>query len=500
MTAVPIHEALADKLLLGAALGPLEPWSTWLAVLKGAFGLKLETSERRVFRTIAGGRKPPRGRVRELWCAVSRRAGKSRMAAAVATVLAACEDHTGKLARGEIGYVLVLSASKSQATLVFNYIVGFLEASDVLRQEIESVGSDEIRLRGNIVIGVHTNNFRSVRGRTLLACIFDEVAFWRDETSASPDVETYRAILPALATTGGMLIGISSAYRKIGLLYTRHRDYFGKDDPDVLVVQGATEQFNPTIDKRVIAQARKDDPESAAAEWDGQFREGISSLLDDASIEAAIDLDRPLELPPRQDQHSYVAFADSSGGRHDAYTLCIGHREGAGDTARFVADVVRGRKPPFDPTDVTKEYANLARGYGVSKLVSDAYAGAWLESAVKDAGASYERAELPKSQLYLATVPFFQRCAVSIPNDPLLIRELRLLERKVHKSGKDSVDHPSGAGASDDRANVVAGAMHLAMSGSRYTLAHVRDDTPEAGPQAWTSVQRLYLSGLIRSL
>ena len=43
--------------------------------------------------------------------------------------------------------------------------------------------SEEIRLVGNVVIGIHPAFFRSVRGRTLLAVVFDESAFWRDETS-----------------------------------------------------------------------------------------------------------------------------------------------------------------------------------------------------------------------------------------------------------------------------------------------------------------------------
>jgi hypothetical protein len=29
-----------------------------------------------------------------------------------------------------------------------------------------------------------------------------------------------------------MLIGISSPYRKLGMLYQRHKDYFATDDPD----------------------------------------------------------------------------------------------------------------------------------------------------------------------------------------------------------------------------------------------------------------------------
>jgi len=105
----------------------------------------------------------------------------------------------------------------------------------------------EIELKNGITIAVHSTSFRTIRGRTLVAAIFDETAFWRDETSALPDLETYRATLPSLATTAGMLIGISTPYRKLGLLYQKHRDHFGQDDDDVLVVQGRTQVFNPTL-------------------------------------------------------------------------------------------------------------------------------------------------------------------------------------------------------------------------------------------------------------
>jgi hypothetical protein len=54
------------------------------------------------------------------------------------------------------------------------------------------------------------------------------------------DIEAYRAVLPSLLTTDGMLVGISTPYRKLGLLYTKHRDYFGVSNDDVLVVQGAS--------------------------------------------------------------------------------------------------------------------------------------------------------------------------------------------------------------------------------------------------------------------
>jgi hypothetical protein len=75
-------------------------------------------------------------------------------------------------------------------------------------------------LSNGVDIAIATNSFRSIRGRSILCAVLDEVSFWRDEASASPDEEVYRAIKPGVATLpGGMLIGISTPYRKAGLLF-----------------------------------------------------------------------------------------------------------------------------------------------------------------------------------------------------------------------------------------------------------------------------------------
>ena len=64
---MPIDNALHDPRLLGAELGDIETWATWLTVLKAAFALPLDDEEREVFKTIAGNRDLPKQRVRELW-------------------------------------------------------------------------------------------------------------------------------------------------------------------------------------------------------------------------------------------------------------------------------------------------------------------------------------------------------------------------------------------------------------------------------------------------
>jgi hypothetical protein len=366
-----------------------------------------------------------------------------------------------KLSRGEKGLVLVLAASRDQAQVVFDYIRGYLEASPVLAQEVLDMTRTEIRLRNGVTIAVHANSYRTVRGRTLLACVFDETAFWRDETSAVPDREVYTAILPTMMMTGGMLISISTPYRKLGLLHQKWRDHFSQDDDDVLVVQGASSTFNPLLTPEVIAAQRAADPEGALAELDAEFRSDVNSFLDDSLIERAVDYGRPLELPPVATRR-YSAFTDASGGRHDHYTVAISHREGE----RCVVDLVRGAAPPFDPMETTKGYAALLSAYGIQRVTGDNFAQEWVSGAWRSCGVSYEQSKLVRSDIYLECLPTFTRGLVSLPDHPRLLRELRLLERHTHRSGRDTVDH--GRHGSDDYVNAVCGALRLMASGARW--------------------------------
>ena len=57
-------------------------------------------------------------------------------------------------------------------------------------------------------------------------------------------------------------------------------------------------------------------------------------------------------------------------------------------------------------------------------------------------------------RLYLEMLPIFMRQNLSIPNHPRLLRELRLLERRASRAGKDVVDH--GPHGSDDYCNSLA--------------------------------------------
>ena len=59
-----IDRALTHRRLLGAGVGDIGTWRTWLVVLKAAFGQPLDEDELEVFHAVAGERAPPEHRVR----------------------------------------------------------------------------------------------------------------------------------------------------------------------------------------------------------------------------------------------------------------------------------------------------------------------------------------------------------------------------------------------------------------------------------------------------
>jgi Terminase large subunit, ATPase domain len=490
MTTAPlaIDKVLTDPRLLGAGLGDIATWATWLVVLKAAFGHPLTDEELQVFKAVAGGRSLPLKRVRELWVIAGRRGGKSRMAAALAVYFALFVKH--RLAGGERGMVLVLAATIDQAQIVFGYTLAFLNNSPVLQREIASTTRSEIRLKNGIVIAIHANSFRSVRGRTLCAAIFDEVAYWRDDQTATPDTETYSAVLPALLTTNGMLCGISSPYRKTGLIHAKHKQFYGTDSDDTLVVQGPTLLFNKTLDPAAIAAQAQADPTAARSEWEALFREDLASFLDDILIDGAVDCGRPLELPPQPGVY-YRAFVDASGGAvgGDAYAIAIAHRE----DGRYVLDVVRGRSGPFEPVELTKEYAELCKQYRVTSVTGDKYAMEWVQSAWRNTGVAYVASERTASELYIEALPLFTRALVALPDHPVLLRELRLLERSPARLKREQVSHPRGC--HDDFANVTCGvlcglASYLGAGAYQDALWRAGDDDVPDSVLDWQEQER----------
>jgi hypothetical protein len=124
---------------------------------------------------------------------------------------------------------------------------------------------------------------------------------------------------------------------------------------------------------------------------------------------------------------------------------------------------VRAWKPPFNPEEVTAQCAEALKPYHVRSVVGDNYGGEWPKEQFRKHGIAYQVSEKNRSQLYLDLIPAVNSQRVELPDIRQMIDELRRLERRRGRSGKDSVDHPA-YGGSDDVANAVAGAVNLIIA------------------------------------
>jgi hypothetical protein len=458
---MPDPPTIIDFVTDGELLEPFfqgPSWRLWRVILKAAFGLPLQRGERLRFREVAGGREPPTKPVRELVAVVGRGGGKDSIASALATFIA-CAGNFSKLRPGEKASVLCLATNRDQGQIAFSYIASYFERVPMLAAMVERIDRDTVTLRNGAQILVGTNSFRWPRGLTLCCCIYDEVGFWWSDDYANPDFEVDVAVSPALMRFPGSLkVLISSANKRSGLLYDRYSEFYGKDDPDVLVVKGTSLQFNPTLDAAIIERELQRDQERASAEYLSEWRSDLSAFLDRELIEAAID--RDVVVRPPQPGFRYLAFADPSGGRGDSFACAIAHVE----INRVVLDALYERPSPFDPSTVVAEIADLLRQYGIVEVVGDRYAAQWVTESFARDGIRYTASERDKSEVFLDCLPLFTSGRARILDSARLRYQLISLERKTTRVGRDIVSHPEYRTAHDDLANAAAGALVLAAS------------------------------------
>ncbi len=459
-----IVDFVTDPALLGLSISPAQR-----TLLMSAYGVKLSSSEEReIFRLCTNREKYLTGHVfGELTVMAGARSGKdSRIAAPIVCYEAAFGGHDKKLARGERGMIALVAQDARAARIAFDYIKAYFEGSPVLAKLVAEPRATEIALTNGITVAVFPSTLRSLRGYSIPCAVMDELAFFRLEGSADSDAEIQTSIRRGGGSFGGTkLIKISTPYMRSGVLFDDFTRSFGQDDPDLLVWRAPSRLMNPdTITEKFLDTQQRLDPARFAREYLADFID-TESFLSGAWIDAAISRDRH-ELAP-QSGIKYVAAIDPHGGGQNAFTLSIVHAEGRGPACRIVQDVMRAWNKPRDAqvdlTGVVETISATLRSYGITRVISDRYAKAWVRDTFRRFGItvveattrrSGESTVMDTSTAYLETEPLFAQGRIEILDNPTMIRELRNLERRPGQGGRDRVDHPSRA--NDDHAAALA--------------------------------------------
>lgn len=454
---ITIRDVLRDLL---AWAFPGDTWTAWHAFLAWLYGLPMTEAELAIGATATGRSDQPCAPFGEAFCIGGRRSGKSRVIAAVAVYEAFLGGHERHLAPGERGVVLVLAQDRAGAQTVFQYIAGLIRGTPEFAAHLIAERAESLDLDNGITIEVGTPDHASIRGRTIVCLIADELAFM----GAGAD-DLLAAARAGMATIpGAKLLAITSPWARRGPAWEAFRQFHGRDGAPVLVWHAPTQVMNPSPEVAAhIAQAYERDPLSAATEFGAAFRADIAAALAAELIEAAVDLGvllrEPLNTPGTGQRYRYVGFVDPAGGAGgDSYTAGIAHME------RNVAilDALLEVRPPFSTHNASAQVAALLRRYGITSVTGDRYGGDWPTQELAKHGVSYKPAELTRSELYVEAVPLFSSGRVRLLDQPRLLTQLKALERRAARGGREVIEHPPGASNHDDAANSACGALVLA--------------------------------------
>jgi hypothetical protein len=451
--------------------GGWQSWEAWRCFLAATFALPMDAGQLAIFRRHTGRRLAPMKPFREAHVIAGRRAGKSAISATIVTHVATFRNYDDVLMPGEVGVAAVIAASKRQAEVVLTYIRAYFREIPVLKAMVVGETSDSITLNNGVRIEVLAADARRLRGHTLIIAILDETAHMGAEDSSNSAEAVVAAIRPAMVTVPeSLLISITTPHAKRGLVWNTFRRHYGKDDSGTLIWKASTTEMNPAVDREVIARAWEEDPIAAASEFGGEFRNDLEGYVSREVVESCVVRGRK-ELPP-QPGISYRAFVDPSGGLGDSMVLVIGHSEGG----RAVIDFLCERAAPFSPDVVTDEFVMHLQRYDVHTVTGDAYAGEWPRQKFRAGGVEYRVAEKHRGDLYLQTLPRLTGRRVELPDNDRMISQFCNLERSTAKSGRDSIDHPSGG--HDDVSNAAAGLVVELVGGAgpiRLTLLDWRN-------------------------
>jgi hypothetical protein len=330
---------------------------------------------------------------------------------------------------------LVAQDLRSATRALFAYARELVQGSPVLRAEVVRETQSVIEFRGGVTLGVYPCRPHALRGIRAAAVLVDELAFFVTTDGRPTDVEMLRVARGRVATTGGRIIILSSPYHQTGALFELHRRHYGRDDSETLIWQAPAPAMNPTLPAAYLARMQQDDPEAYRSEVLAEFRSGILTFFDLDALGACVD-DGERERGPQPGCH-YVAGGDAaSGSGKDAFGISLAHKDGD----RVVLDVCRAWRPPFNPTGVIAEAAELLKRYGVTELWGDRYAPGFVAEIFRVHNITYRPAERTTSETFLELLPLVNAGAVRLLDDPELLRELRGLERRRGQSGRDRVE------------------------------------------------------------
>jgi hypothetical protein len=270
----------------------------------GVDPIQLDASDRDIARQIFGDVDvvPPAARdVLAATCGA--RAGKSYLLGALRLLHLSLVTPLTTLAPGEQAFGLIIAPDLRLSRQTLRYVSGAAKGAPTIARLIAGETADSITLQrpDNRVVCVEclpaTRGGSAVRGRSLVAALLDEAAFFRDDDYLVNDTEIFKAVAPRILPSGQLIIA-STPWAEAGLLHELHTANYGKPTSALAAHAPTLLLRDDEHTRQLVERERARDPENASREFDAvPMVAGSGAFFDPVAIKACIDESMPLVAP-----------------------------------------------------------------------------------------------------------------------------------------------------------------------------------------------------------
>lgn len=401
--------------------------------------------------------------------------------------------------------VFFVTPKVSQSAAAFNYVVGAIMGSPRLAKCVIKRNTEELRLRrpcDGVEISFRCeaaspqgNNLRS---GWLAGAIFDEAAFFDQNDDAAVTLQDNVTAALARLLTGAQIWLPSSPWADDGYWHEEHDKHQKRAakqgaDSEALAFHSSSRRLNPALP--VGLEETIADPMERAREYDATPVSAMSDLFFPPGVLAlAIDNSRThsagtVRLPPIAGIHHYAGV--DLGFRENSSTLAIARNvmrvvRGADDiprpvdvaTVAYHEELIAPVGKPLVPSDVVGGFGRTCQQYGCASMRGDFH---YVDTAIE------HLAKLPGNPItYDAWAPTQERTAamfsrvrelmtegrISLPNDPRLVSQFKLVLGRKSGGGKFQVVLPRVGRAHCDLVVSAVTALALAAEGASNVLAY----------------------------
>lgn len=413
---------------------------------------------------------PPDLRTVVLWLKGAR-IGGTWLASLRALHLALTAD-LSSLAPGEAAFVLLVGPDTRLPKQALRYIAGALQ-NRALAGLLVSESTESLTIRrgdGREVtfeVLPATKGGSAVRGRSLVAAVMTEAAFFRGADFAINADEVYRAILPRVLD-GGQLILETTPWSEAGLVWELFRDNHGTPTTCVVAHCPTLLMRDDIRTKAIVLREKLRDPDNARREFDAEFMGAGAGLFFDPSLLAAM-VDPSLSERVSAEPGVGVAVGGDLALYHDASAVVVVHRTGD----LFVVAETYERSPrkgsPLDLATVIGEFAAIATRHGAREIMADHHLLPVANSLMPDdlRLVPCPPGQLGKTETHLAVRDLIRAGLVRIPPSASRLRDqLAQITSTPGTGGGLQIRSPRRSGTHGDLASAFVLAVYAASAGA----------------------------------